>query len=60
MLRHDPELVPPGEVAARPAAGPVVAVVRDERRADDLLEIAAPLTRERDRELILVRLLRDR
>jgi DNA-binding SARP family transcriptional activator len=58
MLRHDPELVPPGEVAASPAAGPIVAVVREVRRADDLLEIAAPLTRG-ERELILVRLLRD-
>jgi DNA-binding SARP family transcriptional activator len=59
MLRHDPELAPAGEVAANTAAGPIVAVVREERRADDLLEIAAPLTRERERELILVRLLRD-
>ena len=59
MLRHDPELAPPGEVAASSAPGPIVAVVRDERRADDLLEIAAPLTRERERQLILVRLLRD-
>ena len=50
---------PPVEVAPSRAAGPIVAVVRDERRADDLLEIAAPLTRERERELILVRLLRD-
>jgi DNA-binding SARP family transcriptional activator len=59
MLRHDPELAPPGEVAVSSAAGPIVAVVREERRADDLLEIAASLTRERERELILVRLLRD-
>lgn len=57
MLRHDPELAPPGEVAASSAAGPIVAVVRDERRADGLLEIAAPLTRGLERELILVRLL---
>ena len=59
MLRHDPELAPPGEVVATPAAGPIVAVVREERRADDLLEIAASLTRQRERELILVRVLRD-
>ena len=59
MLRHDPELAPSDEAATSRAAGPIVAVVRDERQADALLEIAVPLTREREGELILVRLLRD-
>ena len=56
MLRHDPELTP-DDVPETPPAGPIVAVVSDELRAEDLLAIAAPLTRERNRELILARLL---
>ena len=59
MLRHDPELTP-DDVPEAPAAGPIVAVVSDELRAEDLLAIAAPLTRERSRELILARLLGER
>jgi DNA-binding SARP family transcriptional activator len=55
MLRHDPELTP-DEAPEAAAAGAIVAVVRDEARAEDLLAIAAPLTRERGRELILARL----
>jgi len=56
MLRHDPELTP-DDVPEAPAAGPIVAVLSDELQAEYLLAIAAPLTRERGRELILARLL---
>jgi DNA-binding SARP family transcriptional activator len=58
MLRHDPALAAPVQVASPPMERAIVAVVRDVEREDDLLAIAEPLVRERGRELILVRLLK--
>jgi DNA-binding SARP family transcriptional activator len=58
MLRHDPQLADPTQAAPVPIERPIVAVVRDAEREDDLLAIAEPLVRERRGELILVRLLK--
>jgi DNA-binding SARP family transcriptional activator len=61
MLRQDRGLTASAVLAlAEPAERAIVAVVRDLAREADLLAIAEPLARHRRRELILVRLLKDK
>jgi DNA-binding SARP family transcriptional activator len=58
MLRQDPGLTAQRVLAvAEPAERAIVTVVRNLEREADLLAIAEPLARHRERELILVRLL---
>src|SRR5262249_47420933 len=58
ILRHDPELSPPGPAATTPAHRKAIVVVTgDADELDELLSIAEPLARQPPRELILTRLL---
>jgi hypothetical protein len=59
ILAQDAALAAPSTEALSPQLQPIVTVVRDEQRLEDLLAIGEPLGRRPDRELILVRLLGD-